>query len=504
MSNGDCADLLRKYERIRDASDKVRGFIYQDLLAVEIILNSKEDEKVYVEWVEDIYVEGSNDITVYQVKHYASNSTLNINSIYDDMLFQYLKYGVLTKNQKKKSFNTNALYYAKKTDYSSKPSISYINPVSDAKIKSVFEEIEKKMNVKERVNLLIRELGETELANGFIFNMIERKFISEERKNVITAIKTFVREQKMNMTILGGKAEEVLLSVALQYIQKTYYSKSEDSSQRALTLNGLSKLFTEILVESEISKSKRITYRVLAYIDEVFQDIYDEIEGKETLKDEKNEILEFYREVYHSTKHYFEKSLLDRIFQFKFLNTVSNDKLSSLNYEAYMNEEYSNKSKFDNYEAFLEHKEVIISFVRSVWKILFNIKCNEFEHFIIPNENYLAFKFDGEEVERALVSCSSGGSPVKAATNILSRMIETRNKPEKWYLTSYKGVFNYDIDITKIREAKLNEEYSIVGHRQSCFAIECLKCVECDYEEMDKIDDTMFRLFELDCYERKD
>lgn len=55
----------------RDAVDTIRGYYYQfDYYILNILNQNIEDNKVYIECIEDIDIETANDKTAIQCKYY--------------------------------------------------------------------------------------------------------------------------------------------------------------------------------------------------------------------------------------------------------------------------------------------------------------------------------------------------------------------------------------------------------------------------------------------------
>ena len=100
-------------EEKRDASSKVRGFIYQDLLAVEQLIDSKDEtNELYSEWAEDIYCESDSTIIITQAKYYTSDN-INFSEIYSELYYQYLRLKLLDCE---KRVTCKLSYYSKNQD----------------------------------------------------------------------------------------------------------------------------------------------------------------------------------------------------------------------------------------------------------------------------------------------------------------------------------------------------------------------------------------------------
>lgn len=79
-------------EKKRDASSSIRGFVYQNLLAIEELIKENTD-RVFCEYVEDITsIDKNEDCKIIQAKYYSSTMPLSMEKeIFREMYCQYLK-----------------------------------------------------------------------------------------------------------------------------------------------------------------------------------------------------------------------------------------------------------------------------------------------------------------------------------------------------------------------------------------------------------------------------
>src|SRR5690606_15684502 len=136
---------------------------------------------------------------------------------------------------------------------------------------------------------------------------------------------------------------------------------------------------------------ERIKFIVLGYIDEIFSEIYQEVT--------KDDVINIYRKLYLSTKRFFEEKLCNRESRFKFLNTISTDKYEYLNRDVYMS--YSVEEEL---EKFLEYKDKIRQFILNVWKILFDIECENFGEYFKDEYECIFFEYPVENRSVIIVS----------------------------------------------------------------------------------------------------
>ena len=82
-----------KGEEKRDASSKVRGYLYQDLVAIDELVEKRES--VCLELLEDVFSIGANsDIRIIQAKYYPA-SNIPIKQVIRDLYYQHLKLSIL-------------------------------------------------------------------------------------------------------------------------------------------------------------------------------------------------------------------------------------------------------------------------------------------------------------------------------------------------------------------------------------------------------------------------
>ena len=81
-------------DKNRDASDKIRGFIFQDYVAIMSLLE-EDVECVCLEYLEDVDVILKNgEFRVIQVKYYP-NTNPSIKDISTDLYYQFIRFKML-------------------------------------------------------------------------------------------------------------------------------------------------------------------------------------------------------------------------------------------------------------------------------------------------------------------------------------------------------------------------------------------------------------------------
>ena len=488
------AEILRIGERNRDASDKIRGFLYQDILAIDLILNSKKEDKIYVEWVEDIMIENPDCVKLYQVKYY-QESYLDLNKIYKSMSYQFFKFKLYENEEKK--FKAYCLYYTKKESKFNKHQLNYIKN-NNRKIDRKHKETIKKKLAKcdthsERMTLLFDEFASKDLLSEFCFQQEKKDLINNEREVLKKELYHNFKEL-ISKTVISSygldQVQEILLSIAIQYIQKSYYDKLENYKERCMTKESFYNYVKDILKRSKQKDTESIKFLVLGYIDHLFNEIADEIEDIEILK--------IYKEIYFTTKIFFQSNLETKEQRFKFLNTINMNNYNDFNKDIYMKDETPEIYKF------LEHKDKIIEFIRIKWKILFDVDCEDFSTFIMESDECYFFEFPDDKAKPILIS-SFASRPRRDASNILDKVLKMKIKPEKWYFSNntVKGIYEYPYSVTKISNVKIEGDFNILlKDHGKYFRIECMKCIKIDEGDMEIKDNQLENcLFSLECRE---
>lgn len=497
-TNSIYADYLRSGERTRDASDKAAGFLYQDLVAIDLILKGSDQDKVYLEWVEDIYIENDTNIKIVQVKHYPKTS-VDFKEIYKELFYQFLRFELyLKKEGVKKKIETYCIKYSDNSCNLDKCKDSIIikqtENLKDIDIDSILDEFYKKENKKDRIEFIINNVANDKLLRNFIFKEKDEGSIEQLSSRLKRKILNEFEEQLKSIGLYSEESiDDILLAMAIHTVQNSYIkenSKCDKSEERYLTkLTLLSKLNNICNIDCA-SYLERIKMRIFSYIEECYEEI---------LEVPKSEVLDIYFKIYISTKEYIYNSFTEKKNRFRFLNTISTDEYKVLNWNLY------NKLSFEEEkDIILEHKESIKLFFMYIWKILFDIECTQFNKYIIEAEEALFFKFPQEKVDFVIV-VTQMGRKTKCASNILSRVLKMSPRPKKWYLSGVKGTYEYPYNVNRISENKLGSKFSVAYTDEKTFSIECMNCVKIDEDDMNKKElELSCSLFEFDCIEEKE
>jgi hypothetical protein len=493
---------MYKGEELRDASSKIRGFIYQDLLAVELLVKSEDDtEELYVEWAEDLYLESRDFIKIIQVKYYHSKD-IEFDEIYNELFYQFLRLQTL---QCKKDIICQLTYYNQgksknmcNHDHIESMMISPCEQVCNAiNDKNWLEENVyltsegKARNKQGRERIVLTCLGKKEKRNNFINLFKEDLRIDQINEFRIQLKKDIMQLIDSNGLISSQWNRDILASVclatAVSYIQEAYDEKNQKERGRKRTPQELRLKFQQLINCGMTDES--IILLLQSYVDEVHEDdILPSITligtDEETIQKNKH-----YLKLRNSTIDFLQNNLKTEKDQQKLLNTISCEK--GIN--------YCGKLISDRHDVWKEHKDKFKGFIRNIWKILFDIECDEFTHYLDREfEDYLLFLFPILKGKKAVVLSEVATSDKEGSVNRVFqryRSLETEKRPDRWFFRTleFRGIGDYEIDTTRISEhLENNAAYCITSGEK--FILECMECIRLEkyYGDRDQCETCIF------------
>ena len=220
----------------RDASDKIRGLLFQDLVAINYLLD-KETEYVCLEFLEDVdFFCSDGTLKFIQVKYYPKTNPA-MKEIITDLYYQYLRMEEFELNMTKKPLlvihrekKIAPPDFEKMIEYTNCSKIEKPDMIEDpadwfkSKVYSLDrKEEQKKKLFKERayVNSISRFLND--------FDIIEGKNISDYQEDVAEKLgKEFPESDIFDD---DEDRKKILLGLALGYMQKRYTLEKPDFEQ---------------------------------------------------------------------------------------------------------------------------------------------------------------------------------------------------------------------------------------------------------------------------------
>lgn len=500
-------------EEIRDASSSIRGFLFQELVAINELLND-DTTCVCLEYVEDVFVVATKEVRYIQVKYYP-NSVPKMPNIMRDLYYQFLKLQlsgyegnvkpmlcVHTPNQSEKP------HFSKLKEFIDVDMIQKPSAVDDFSqwLKEKTCQLENKQDIQKQTFM---RFAWNESMKEFWDNLevdMKVKSLGEYRKSIVERISqlSFVKQISMNKDI----KENVILGLAVQYVQESYNEEKNTFDERKCERRA----FLEYLEEGLCAETEE---QVAAYLRSIVIKLYETIEkNNPSLSQEQINILQC---ICDNSARWIYSIGITPEGQLQLLNTVSREPANAFI-------DFTLCSISERLQCVHEHKDCIMVFLRYLWKIVFNLvqEINEEDrvkkrkilfspetYFDRTEKRYLKSVFGGDEAESSIIlSGLTNGSPWESLRNILDRM--KRIKPEKWYLTNglfcdnckkLHGKYDYDLDVGKI---KSGDKKSVAMISEDYFRIECMDCIKIDIDEWEKVEKCKDTIFTNDCIKEKE
>ena len=462
-------------ERKRDASSKIRGFLFQDLVAISELV--KEDTiRIFVEYIEDILIVKEKITYIIQVKYYPKGN-VDMKEIIRELYYQYLCLTLL--DYKSDIIPVLAVYSPKKP---TTPTLEEMKKIYINKDEENEREIQEDIAdwLKKEVYTLKKEEAETKCFQEYAWNQNMQDFLDAlEIISDYKAIKDYrenVADELGKLDMQGcliddfEKRKNIMLGLAVQYIHTKYndnLTEKERECQR--------KDFVEYLEKNLCTDEGKC---IGAYLNSVVIECWEDIQNVNTqMTEEQENMLACIRD---NTMKWLSELCSTVDGQYRLLYTVSNKSKERL-------EGYCSKSLNDKCGMVREHYDVIKMFLKYFWKIIMNInqdllKENVSEeererltpqYYINQNETkYISIHFPEDIVNKvAILAQACGSMREDYLTNIFGRMQSVR--PEKWYIDGEtKGRYSYDLDVTEIIDRK-----KVSSIEPETFHIECMKCI---------------------------
>lgn len=477
-------------DKNRDASSKLRGFIFQDYITISCLLKDKV-EYVCSEYLEDVdvfYVDGG--VEVIQAKYYP-NTSPNKKEIFTDLYYQYLRLKMLQI-----SLDARLCLYIHGNPGIDKLTLQHMKDyvglgdklhetatcknVEDTKkwLRTNIHSIAKKEEQKER---LFMHMAAEDSMNDFIeqFDILLQPGIVEYKEKLM-------EELAQKFPNLPGVSEKenriiVLLGLALLYVQKRYTLENPDFESLRFNKSD----FVSYMTGNTQHNPENI---IVSYLVGISSETYGDIVNDGCLLDLQTKIL---NQIYHNTIRWIEDNTGTVEGQYRLLNTLSI-------------EDESKVSKYLDLQ--IEERRIIIAeckssfmiFLQYMWKIMLNLWNDENtqvdENSISPEmlkpdyyidstiKEYVCFNFPQDKyTNRSVILPNPGGNFSRITRKIASRMINQASRPQKWFYENNKQLNgkNYYTYST----ADVAEKSTVADLGEDSFYIECMKCIGIDAKE---------------------
>jgi hypothetical protein len=474
----------------RDAAPGVRGFLFQDLVAIDE-LTKDETEFICTEFIEDVCTATSKGIRIIQSK-YTPKTDLDIKGITRELYYQYVK---LRKYGYCGDIIPVLRYHA---DVVVKPNeetaTKYLNlqprqkpfegTVAENKVKAM--ECIKKGTKKEREDSLFISFHDTNQLKNFL----EAYQMEEVKENIGVYRKALGEKLDMLLGTFSCLVSDVdnrqglLIALAIKLVQERYNEPLQHIDNHDL-LKHRKVQREDFLGELNrvLASEPQFSVIVSNFVDEAYCEILDE----QLLSNDFKRL----DSLYLSTNEWVMSNMNSHSCVIKLLNTVNTDLYTPC---------VSDEQQVLRQSLYI-CKERIITFLKNIWKIKFNLSQDRFEECMLTEiNNYIAFSFQYQDdwSIRSIVMGSIGDCPRKKINYVLKRIRAWDERPQKWYLRSYnnlRGFGDYSIDVAHIAPEKLD----ITSLSPDRFAVECMECVGIDEGEWENKEKCKNNIFSKKC-----
>lgn len=502
----DKLSVMYEGDKNRDATDKIRGFLFQDYVTIRCLLQNQV-EYVCSEYLEDVDVffeDGTFEFI--QVKYYTKKYP-SMKEIAADLYYQYLRLQMLRSTLKAKP----SLYIYRNSKVE-KPtldemkahigsenvlpkSVTYPNIEDlDAWLKANVYLTNKKEEQKK--NLFAAMASEDSLKKFIVrFNVAHQQDINQYKKELMEVLaRSYPNPDK------GGDEEHwqlILLGLAISYMQRRYTLVNPVFDQLRVD----KKEFDHYMTESVKTKTEQT---IVSYLAGIVCEEYGEIINSNDLSDIQTHMLNM---ICQNTVRWINEIGKTVDGQYQLLNTYSMDDASKI-------AGYRGISVDDRLLYVAECKQGFLVFLEYLWKIMLNI-CqkkvnNETEisaHleifdplFYIDSSvtDYVCLNFPEDRyVNHSVILPRAGGNFKGVKRKIVERMVSVSPKPGKWFFENSKimrGKNYYDYST-----ANVSENPTVADLGEDSFYIECMDCIGIDEAEWSTQEDCNDCVFSVKC-----
>lgn len=494
-------DEMYEGDSNRDASDKIRGFLFQDLVAIDSLLDDNT-EYVCLEYLEDVDVfckDGT--VKIIQAKYYP-NTPPKMKEIATDLYYQYLRMQLL---ESKLVSKPQLVIYRKETIR--KPDLSRMITYFDLLKK---EEPKKMANLskwlKENVfNHTKKEEQKKALFDKTAYETSVIHFLEGFEIIKKNDIKTYKNEVGNKLVETFSECDSyddedqkkgILLGLSIDYVQKRYMQDNAKFAQLKLAKSE----FVDYIKQTIQDKTED---HMTAYVTSCVLEQYTSILIDNPDLDEY--YIKLLDQIVKNTQNWISEILSTEEGQFQLLNTISLESYDNI-------KGYAKLRTSQKVFKIIRCSDNLQTFLFYLWKIMIDLcktksdfsaeqdadMLNPQTYIEQTDKNYICLKFPKDCVKTsAILPTIRSGQEERDIKNIATRMYLA--KPEKWYMAGHTfGKKDYEYPVSVIRE-----EGSIVDMETDCYIVECMRCIKIDEGKWGNIDECEDCIFAKECVERK-
>lgn len=491
----DNLSIMYEGDTKRDASSKIRGFLFQDYVAIECLLKS-DVTCVCSECLEDVDVfYEDNTFEFIQVKHYPKTDP-DMKEISTDLYYQYLRLKMLHS-----AFKTIPSLYIHREEAIEKQtvekmekyievgdefpeSVTYLEKEDSTKwLRDNIYTVIKKKEQKEK---LFATMASKTSLEEFVdkLNICHKPNINQYREDLM---KELVRVYPHSASDKGEKyQQQILLGLAVSYIQRRYMQDNPCFDQLKVD----KKEFNQYMEKAVGIKPEQ---EITSYLTDLVCEIYSEIITYENLSDLQICMLNLIRKNTIQWINTISKTVDG---QYQFVNTFSVEESERIT-------DFKTETVNIRFRYITECKRDFHNFLRYLWKIMLNI-CQDqvhgeeeisahFElfdplHYVVSSiTEYICLNFPEDKcINRTVILPRAGGNFNGIKRKIAKRMVHMPQKPEKWFFGDSKVMRGKNY--YQYSTANVIENPTIVNLGEDAFYIECMECIKIEEGQWNKRD----------------
>ncbi len=477
-------------DKDRDATSKIRGFLFQDYVTIMCLLQNQV-KYVCSEYLEDVDVFFENGTFEFiQVKYYPKTNP-SMKEISTDLYYQYLRLQMLQS-----ALTAVPRLYIHSESKVKKPTLDEMKTYIGLGTK--LRKSENDSNISDpvtwlRTNIYTTNKKEVQKKNLFAA-MASEDSLKEFVANYDISHQLDINEYKIklmeeltknypNTDSYGNKDhwQLILLGLAVSYIQRRYELVDPDFERLRVD----KKEFEQYMTDSVKTKTEKT---IVNYLVGVVCEKYAEIINNNGLSSLQTHIL---NRIYQNTLQWINKIGKTVDGQYQLLNTFSTDDVSKV-------AAYRSATVDDRFIYMTECKTAFLVFLVYLWKIILDIcqeKVNGETEILVHLEmfdpchymdssvtDYVCLNFPEDKyVNHSIILPSAGAEFNGVKRKIVERMVKISPKPGKWFfqnskLTKGKNYYNYST-------ANVNENPTVADLGEDSFYIECMECIGIDEGE---------------------
>ena len=476
--------LMYEGDKARDATSKIRGFLFQDYLTINCLLNDKV-EYVCSEYLEDVdvfYEDGTFEFI--QVKYYPKTSP-DMAEISTDLYYQYLRLQMLNSALKarpklcihRKPQPTPPELDDMKTYTGLGDNLPKTRPMLPDPRSFLRSDIHPLKKDPQKKALFAKMASEDSL-NEFltVLKISEEDEITVYRSKLMTNL----ANAYPNHDPMGNQENWslILLGLAISYIQRRYTLVDPGFDQLCVKKSE----FDAYINQSTQTKTDRT---IAAYLVGSATDVYEDILRNNDLDDLQTEML---GQLYRNTVPWIERLSTTEDGQYQLLNTLSEDEVTKI-------AEYKSLAIDNKLIRMAECRNAYHHFLKYLWKIMLDVAQEQISNIadILNNPalfdptkyidtsvtGYVSLDFKADKYARHTVILPPAHCSFKGVKRrIVARMVNMSPRPDKWFfenskIAKGKNYYSYNT-------ADISENPTVADLGRESFYIECMDCIGID------------------------